>query len=60
MKGIKDMSIYGRIKRKLYYIFAPMKYAQLAGVNFRGGYTSTDMYRGERNLGLSLLAIMFI
>ena len=37
MKGIKDMSIYGRIKRKLYYIFAPMKYAQLAGVNFRGG-----------------------
>lgn len=39
MKGIKDMSIYGRIKRKLYYIFAPMKYAQLAGVNFRGGGT---------------------
>lgn len=31
------MSIYRKIKRKLYYTFAPMKYARLAGVNFGQG-----------------------
>ena len=31
------MSILKKVKRKLYKIFLPMKYARLAGVNFRGG-----------------------
>lgn len=36
VKMEKNMSILKKVKRKLYKIFLPMKYARLAGVNFRG------------------------
>lgn len=57
VKMEKNMSILKKVKRKLYKIFLPMKYARLAGVNFRGGSTYMGKLLGAQNLGSSRLGI---
>lgn len=50
VKMEKNMSILKKVKRKLYKIFLPMKYARLAGVNFRGGTYVWESYLEYRAL----------